>query len=134
MSYSQEIYDAVRSRISGGDIGAAIREVARQAFDISHSEAMIRDQFMAATWEMQRPSAIYRPSLAPDGNKWCALYGSNLMEGVAGFGDTPAEAMAAFDKAWNEEHTPTAVRMAEAMREEEAAEEARDNGQFGMGA
>lgn len=46
------------------------------------------------------PSVIYRPSLKIDGNKWCALYGESLEEGIAGFGDTPAEAMAEFDKAW----------------------------------
>ena len=28
-----------------------------------------------------------------DGDQWCALYGENLQEGVAGFGRTPAEAM-----------------------------------------
>lgn len=50
----------------------------------------------------EAPSAIYRPALSIDGNHWCALYGENLMEGVAGFGDSPALAMAAFDKAWNE--------------------------------
>ena len=35
-----------------------------------------------------------------DGDQWCALYGENLQEGVAGFGRTPAEAMADFDQAW----------------------------------
>ena len=28
-----------------------------------------------------------------DGNKWCALLGENLQEGLAGFGDTPSEAL-----------------------------------------
>lgn len=46
------------------------------------------------------PSAVYRPALSIDGNQWCALYGSNLQDGVAGFGDTPADAMREFDKAW----------------------------------
>lgn len=46
------------------------------------------------------PSAVYRPAIYIDGNKWCALYGADLMAGVAGFGDSPAEAMAEFDKAW----------------------------------
>ena len=46
------------------------------------------------------PSAVYRPALSIDGDQWCALYGENLQEGVAGFGDTPAKAMAAFDAAW----------------------------------
>ena len=56
--------------------------------------------FAAALVGYTLPSAIYRPSLKIDGNKWCALYGESLEEGIAGFGDTPAEAMAEFDKAW----------------------------------
>lgn len=58
--------------------------------------------------ERVRPSVLYRPALMADGNKWCALYGENLAEGVAGFGDTPAEAMHEFDKAWTSEKTPAA--------------------------
>lgn len=46
------------------------------------------------------PSVLYRPSISIDGNQWCALYGENLLDGVVGFGDSPAEAMAAFDKEW----------------------------------
>lgn len=109
----QAIYDAVRSKISNGNVGDVIRDVAFHAFDISHSQAMIRDQFLCATWEMQRPSVLYRPTIGPDGDKWCALYGENIMEGVCGFGNTPAEAMTDFDKNWNQQKTPTAVRMAE---------------------
>lgn len=52
--------------------------------------------------EWTRPSVLYRPCLSLDGDKWCALYGPNLQEGVAGFGDSPADAMAAFDQAWRE--------------------------------
>lgn len=47
-----------------------------------------------------RPSVEYRPEIYLDGNKWCALYGVNLQEGVAGFGDSPAEAMSEFDRNW----------------------------------
>lgn len=50
--------------------------------------------------KMNRPSYIYRPSLSIDGNKWCALYGENLQDGVAGFGDSPEEAYRDFDRAW----------------------------------
>lgn len=50
----------------------------------------------------QLPSVLYRPRLFVDGNQWCALYGDNLHDGVAGFGNSPAEAMHAFDEAWNE--------------------------------
>lgn len=56
------------------------------------------------------PSVLYRPALFPDGTQWCALFGSDLASGVAGFGDTPEAAMAAFDKAWRSEKTPLAIR------------------------
>jgi len=50
------------------------------------------------------PSAIYRPELSIDGDRWCALYGKNLHDGVSGFGKSPAEAMAEFDRAWYRKH------------------------------
>lgn len=50
--------------------------------------------------DMRRPSVLYRPALTVDGNQWCALYGRDLVEGVAGFGDSPALAMADFDRNW----------------------------------
>lgn len=43
---------------------------------------------------------LMRPALSVDGKQWCALYGENLQDGCAGFGDTPAAAMADFDKNW----------------------------------
>ena len=60
-----------------------------------------------------RPSVMYRPSLSPDGDQWCALYGENLQEGVAGFGRTPAEAMADFDQAWTMGIPPKVQRLLE---------------------
>ena len=109
----QAIYDAVRSRISGGNVGEAVADVARQSFDISMTVYVLREEFglaaerqrMAAD-EAMRPSAIFRPSIGLDGNKWCALYGANLVEGVAGFGDSPAEAMADFDAEWERNIAP----------------------------
>jgi hypothetical protein len=59
---------------------------------------------------MTRPSVLYRPALMADGTKWCALLGPDLQLGVAGFGDTPSEAMDAFDAAFRSQHTPDAVR------------------------
>lgn len=61
-------------------------------------DTLARDNYRAV--EMCRPSYLYRPKLSIDGNKWCALYGEDLQHGVAGFGDSPAEAYADFDKAW----------------------------------
>lgn len=46
------------------------------------------------------PHVLMRPRLYPDGDMWCALYGENLHDGVAGFGVTPEEACDDFDKNW----------------------------------
>ena len=48
-----------------------------------------------------RPSVLYRPRLFIDGNQWCALYGENLQDGVAGFGDSPALAMLDWERNWS---------------------------------
>lgn len=74
------------------------QDVAMQS--ICGAAEAVRVQFEAAALEMQRPSAIFRPRISIDGNKWCALYGENLQDGVAGFGDSPSAAMADFDRAW----------------------------------
>lgn len=44
--------------------------------------------------------AMLKPSLQRDGNQWCVLYGDNLQEGIAGFGDSPYDAVNDFNKAW----------------------------------
>jgi hypothetical protein len=107
MDSYQAIYDAVRSRISGGNIAEAVSEAARQAFDISHALPIITQEIsLAAEYvrqagqDMQRPSVLMRPRIFIDGNQWCALYGENLQDGVGGFGDSPALAMTDFDKHW----------------------------------
>lgn len=41
-----------------------------------------------------------RVRLFRDGNQWCALYGENLQEGIVGFGDSPHQAVCAFNDAW----------------------------------
>lgn len=96
----QAIYDAVRSRISNGDIGYAVSEVAFRQLDISHYATIIKDEILGSISNYNRPSAIYRPTLSVDGDQWCALYGENLQEGVSGFGDSPDAAMWNFDKNW----------------------------------
>jgi len=117
----QAIYDAVRSRISGGDVGRAVEEVARDAFDMGMTRQILQQEFCSAAYEMQRPSAVYRPQLSADGDQWCALYGENLQEGVAGFGPTPNEAMQAFDQAWWKQKTPTAIRLADTSEQSDLA-------------
>lgn len=121
MSDYQAIYDAVRSRISG-DVASVARDVMWQMFDISHQKALLQEQVSIVGYEMSRPSAIFRPTLSIDGDKWCALYGGNLQDGCAGFGDSPDLAMAAFDKAWHERLTTP--KPAEIMKSFDAAIEA----------
>lgn len=58
---------------------------------------MTTDEYLSV---LASPSAIYRPKVFIDGNQWCALYGEDLMSGVAGFGDTPADAVADFNRQW----------------------------------
>ncbi len=130
----QAVYDAVRSRISGGNISEAIRDVAWQQLDISHFMARLQEQMYCVADHMQRPSVLFRPAMSIDGNMWCALYGDNLQDGVAGFGDTPDEAMRAFDQAWWKERTPAAVRQIKAIEAEERQQAAHANSQFGVGA
>ena len=109
METYQAIYDAVRSRISGGNIAEAVSEAARQAFDISYTVPVIAQEIsMAAEYvrqageDMQKPHVLMRPRIFIDGKDWCALYGDDLQSGVGGFGKSPAEAMADFDKNWKE--------------------------------
>ena len=70
-------------------------------YDAVHWAAeSVRDEFARAAIAMQEVSAIYRPTLSIDGDKWCALYGDDLQSGVAGFGDSPAQAMDDFNVNW----------------------------------
>lgn len=67
---------------------------------VCHAADMVKISGQEACWEYQRPSVVFKPTLSKDGDMWCALFGENLQEGVAGFGETPAKAMWAFDTAW----------------------------------
>ena len=53
-----------------------------------------------ALMQLARPSAIRRPRVFKDGDKWCAIEGENIQEGVCGFGDTPDGACKQFDIQW----------------------------------
>lgn len=96
MNDYQAIYDAVRSRIHGGNVSDAIENVIREA-NIGH---YAEQAFQAIATDMVAPHVLMRPALSIDGNQWCALYGEDLQDGVAGFGDSPADAMRDFDRNW----------------------------------
>lgn len=99
----QAVYDAVRSRLGNCDVGHAVEQAMRDA-NLSHyvemAAASITQNASDAMLDYQRPSVLYRPTISIDGNQWCALYGENLQDGVAGFGDSPALAMEDFDANW----------------------------------
>jgi len=79
----------------------AIYDAVRSSFDFSYESEIIKNEFINVTYEMQRPSVLFKPKLSLDGNMWCALYGDDLQCGVAGFGKSPDEAMRNFDIEWN---------------------------------
>ena len=124
----QAIYDAVRSRISGGNISEVVSDALRGGLDFSHARAVLQEQIYSVGYEMVRPSVIFRPVLSQDGDHWRALLGESLTTGLCAFGKTPEAAMVAFDKAWHSQKTDAAMA-ADDAREERAA-----NGQFGVGA
>lgn len=124
----QAVYDAVRSRISGGNIGDVVERVCRDAFDMGMTRQILQEQFCATAMEMARPSVLFKPTLSVEGDMWCALLGDDLVSGLAAFGKTPESAMLAFDTAFYKERTPAAIRL-ESMREAKAS-----HGQFGVGA
>lgn len=102
----QAVYDAVRSRMHG-DFAGAVQSAARGAFEgFSYVPQHMQQEVYVVSGEMTRPSVLFRPSIQIDGDHWCALYGANLQEGVAGFGDSPGAAMRAFDEAWNAKLKP----------------------------
>lgn len=49
--------------------------------------------------ERMAPHVIHNAQIIRDGNQWCCILG-DLPTGVCGFGNTPAEACAEFDRVW----------------------------------
>ena len=48
------------------------------------------------------PHVYLKPKTYIDGDQWCALLGEDLQSGIAGFGNTELEALAEFDKNYND--------------------------------
>jgi hypothetical protein len=69
--------------------------------DTRNMEATFAEYMSEIRLQHIRPSVLHRPKVYIDGNRWCALYGENLQDGVAGFGDSPSNAMYDFDAQWN---------------------------------
>lgn len=96
--YSQDVYNAAYSRF-GGDYQGAVERAARDAFSCEWWR--VQHEFSNAAIAMQDAHVLMRPQIFIDGDHWCALYGENLQEGVAGFGKSPAAAMMDFDTNWH---------------------------------
>lgn len=106
----QAIYDAVRSRISSCSVSDAVQDAVAGAFsNAGHLMLCLKHDYEIAANEMQRPCVLFRPAIFLDGNEWCALYGANLQDGVAGFGESPYKAMQEFDAAWYAKRVQVAV-------------------------
>lgn len=68
--------------------------------EVGHAQMMQTQAFTDSMFRgVERPAISMKPRIFPDGNMWCCLYGENLQEGVAGFGETPEKAMSDFDRA-----------------------------------
>lgn len=68
---------------------------------ICHAAQMAGEEARVSAAEYARPSVVYKPRIYIDGDKYCALYGENIQDGVSGFGDSPANAMFDFDRNWH---------------------------------
>lgn len=79
------------------DTDGNIRNMLHQAACYKSNAAEYEEQ---AERERVRPFMLLRPKICKDGNKWCAMYGENIQDGVCGFGDTPAQAATNFDFNW----------------------------------
>lgn len=68
----------------------------------SQGQAILQEQFGIAASEMARPFHLMAAhcKVSIDGDQWCVLYGENLQDGVAGFGDSPDLASRDFDDNW----------------------------------
>lgn len=112
MDSYQAVYDAVRSRIQNADVGRAIEDHLRM-LNLGHYAEMAMRAAQDAANEQMRPCVVFKPTLSMDGNQWCALLGANLHDGVAGFGDSPAAAMYAFDIEWSKKISTASTRAEE---------------------
>ena len=69
-----------------------------------HNEMLQQTKLNILETEQQyKRFAMLKPEVYKDGNKWCVLYGENIQDGIAGFGDTPHEAVIDWESNWNKQ-------------------------------
>lgn len=92
------VYDAVRSKISNGNIGDAIESALRNA-NLSHYADMASRAAQEAAGEQMRPCVVFKAVLANSGagdTAWSATFGD-----LIAYGPNPQMAMWNFDIAWS---------------------------------
>lgn len=104
MDTYQAVYDAVRSRISGCDIGYIVEKSLNSAF--GGSDHYISQFFQNLEYELSvcytKPSVLFRPQVFKREGTWYAIYGqeTDCDSAVVGKGSTPEEAINHFDSIW----------------------------------
>ena len=81
--------------------------------DNSHYDHILfQERLRAAEGEADyKLFSMLRPRLIIDGNQWCCLFGEDLQSGIAGFGNTPFEAIRNWNAEW---HRPIKAAKGEA--------------------
>lgn len=71
---------------------------------INHYETIQHQEKLNLIISEQELLLMKTYSLVPfkDGGRWCVLLGEDIQTGIAGFGDTPIEAVLAFGRAFNQ--------------------------------
>jgi len=69
---------------------------------INNYQSMQHDEKMRLITSEQELLLVKTYNLVPfkDGNQWCVLLGDDLQTGIAGFGDSPLNAILDFNKAF----------------------------------
>jgi len=80
---------------------AGVQHILSTAAEIKRQSAL---EDLDAAQLKNSPFLIYGAVLRKDGNAWEAAYGPNPMVGVFAYGDSPAEAVSAFNKSWHKKH------------------------------
>jgi len=68
--------------------------------DSSWTALRAREAIDTIIQEWTRPCLLFKPRLFKDGNRWCALLGEDMQEGIVAFGTSPDGAMGEFDRVW----------------------------------
>lgn len=78
---------------------------------LSQESAVRHEGEMAVIIEQQEMNlfTMLKPKVSIDGNQYCVLYGDNLQEGIAGFGDTLMLAIYDFNKQFHKPIIKSAV-------------------------